>query len=65
MAFVLFRAVGRMARFAGALAVGAAAGIGAAWGLTRLGLAGRWAWWAAVGVALVALMLGMRVRQGE
>ncbi|MDI7268003.1 MAG: hypothetical protein QME96_08415 [Myxococcota bacterium] len=61
--FVLLRSVVRLLRFGVVLAIGGAAGAAAAYGLTRLGVESKHALWAAVAVAVAALLLGTRRRK--
>jgi hypothetical protein len=58
VSFVVLKAMGRVVRFVVLLAVGGAAGIGTAYGLTRLGVPGKLAYWGAVAIALVVLLAG-------
>jgi hypothetical protein len=60
VAFILLRAVASLLRFGVVLAIGAAVGIGASYLLTRLGVQSKYAYWTAIGVTLVVLLLGMR-----
>ena len=65
VSFVLFRTAFKLVRFALVLGIGAGIGIGAAYGLTQLGVPGRLAYWGAVLITLVALLLGARQRKSE
>ncbi len=65
VSFVLFRTAFKLVRFAMVLAIGAGLGIGAGYGLTRLGVPGRVAYWGAVLITLVALLLAARRRKSE
>jgi hypothetical protein len=61
--FLLLKAMARLLRFGVVLAAGAAVGGGAAYGLFRAGVPAQYAWWTAVGLTLIVLLLGMRKRR--
>ena len=58
VAYGLVRTMVKLVTFLVVLAFAAAVGIGAAYGLTRLGVAGQAAYWAAVLITFVVLLLG-------
>jgi hypothetical protein len=65
VAFLLLRVVGRIFRFGAMLALGAGLGVGAAYGMTRFGVPAQFAYWGAVVITLVVLLLGTRrAREG-
>jgi hypothetical protein len=57
-AFLLLKTMVKLVKFALLLGLGGAVGIGSAYGLTRLGLGGQYAYWGAVGITLAVLLLG-------